>query len=277
LRTALRPFVGRFGWVGAYFAALLMLGTVGYSMIEGWSLSDSLFMSAITATAVGYGEVHTLTDAGRVFTIALMAASIVGLGILWALITAMVVEFDLAGLFRRRRIMRRIQEQSDHFIVCGAGRMGRVVARELLRTGKPFVVIEQDPVRVTGLLEEEPGLLFVEGDATREQTLRAAGIDRAHGLAACLPNDAENLFLVLTARGLKPDMEIVARAYDEESLEKLRRAGANHVISPAVTGAIRMASTLLRPSCPSSTRPPSWDRTSRYVSKRPRYRMAPIS
>jgi voltage-gated potassium channel len=177
-----------------------------------------------------------------------MAASIVGLGFLWALITAMLVELDLGGLLRRRRIMRRIQELSDHYIICGAGRMGRVVVREFHRAGKPFVVIESDPTRASGLLQEEPGLLFIDGDATREHVLRTAGVERAIGLAACLPNDAENLFLCLTARGLKPSLEIVARAYDEESLNKLHRAGANHVISPAVTGAIRMASTLIRPS-----------------------------
>jgi voltage-gated potassium channel len=248
LYNAVRPFFIRFSWVVAYFAALMVVGTVGYASIEEWGWVDAFFMSAITASSVGYGEVHPLTEPGRMFTVALMAASVVGLGVLWALITALLVELDLGGLFRRRRIMRRIRELNNHYIVCGAGRMGRVVARELVASGEPFVIIEQNQECISALLEEEPGLLIIAGDATREHLLRLAGIERARGMAACLPNDAANLFLVLTTRGLVPDMEIVARAYDEESLKKLRRAGANHVISPAVTGAIRVASTLLRPS-----------------------------
>ncbi len=248
LSAVLRPFGPRFAGVTVYFSILFVVGTIGYLSLEGWGLVDAAYMAVLTLTAIGYGEVHPLSPAGRLFTIPIMILSIVGLGILWALITALVVELDLGGMMRRRRAMRRIEELRDHYLVCGGGRMGRVVMRELIASGRPFVVIEADAQRAAALLGEFPDLLLVHGDATREQLLTTAGLGVAKELAACLPGDADNLFLCLTARGLRPNLEIVSRASDEESLDKLRRAGANHVVSPEVTGAVRMASTLLRPS-----------------------------
>ena len=248
LRRTLLPFGKRFFWAFLFSMGVIAAGTAGYVALEKWKSFDAFYMAVVTASSVGYAEVHPLSHAGRVFTVALLALSVVGLGIWWALITAFIVEMDFAGVFRRRRNMKRIESLSDHHIVCGAGRVGRVLVEELATEGVPFVVIEVDPDRAATLRDTGEGVPVIEADATREGTLETAGVVRAKGLAACLSSDADNLLLCLTARGMRPDMEIVARANEEESLEKLRRAGANHVISPPVTGAKRMAASLVRPS-----------------------------
>lgn len=247
LGEALRPFRSRFSWAGLYFLAVFLVGTAGYTLIEGWSWFEALYMSVTTVTSVGFMELRPLSPAGRSFTIVLIFLGLTGLGIWWALITALIVELDLGGVLRRRRMMRSIEDLKNHFIVCGVGRMGRVVVDELQQSGQPFVVIEHNPARLATLLENHPDVLLIEGDATREQILRGARIARASGLAACLADDADNLLVCITARHLNPELTTVARAYNEESVEKLRRAGAEHVISPNQTGGIRMAFSLLRP------------------------------
>jgi len=247
LGEALRPFRHRFSWVGVYFLLVFVIGMAGYAVIEGWGLFEALYMSVTTVTSVGFMEVRPLSPAGRSFTLVLIFLGVTGLGMWWALTTALIVELDLGGVLRRRRIMRSIEELTNHFIVCGVGRMGRVVVDELEQSGQPFVVIEHNPSRLALLLESHPDVLVIEGDATREGTLRGARIERANGLAACLADDADNLLVCITARDLNPDLTTVARAYNEESVEKLRRAGAEHVVSPNRTGGIRMAFSLLRP------------------------------
>lgn len=245
------PFRMRLLWSSVYLVSVLGFGTVGFRYFEGWELIDAVYMTVITMTAVGFMEVHPLSDAGRVFTMFLLGASIVGLGICWALLTAFIVEIDLGGLLGKYRMSKRTDDLKDHYIVCGLGRMGCMVVDEVFATGGNCVVIESSPEReavIAGLRTRHPEVLIIEGDATKEQTLLEARIDTATGLATCLRDDAENLLLCLTARGLRSKIQIVARAYDEESLDKLRRAGANHAISPTVTGAVRMASALLRPS-----------------------------
>ncbi len=213
LGEVLGPFWRRFVWASAYFVAILLVGTVGYRLIERWDWFSSFYMAVTTVSSVGFMEVEPLSPGGRAFTMLLIVFAVTGLGIWWGLTTALIVELDLGGLLRRRRIMKKVSDLTNHFIVCGGGRMGRVVVEELYTTGKPFVVIE-----------------------------------RASGLAACLTDDGENLLLCLTARGMRADMTIVARAAYQESLDKLRRAGADHVMSPIVTGGLRIASMLLRPS-----------------------------
>lgn len=247
-RRTLQPFGRRFAYAALYFAATFLIGTIGYLAIEEWSWFDSLYMSVTTVTSVGFMEVHPLSMAGRSFTLVLIILGLTGLGIWWALITAFIVELDLIGLFRRRKMTREISHLSGHFIVCGLGRMGRVVADEMIQSKVPFVVIEKNPERIRHYEETRPNALVIEDDATREHTLEVARIGTARGLASCLTSDADNLLLCLTARGLRKDLTIVARAYDEESLNKLQKAGADHTISPNRTGGIRMASTLIRPS-----------------------------
>jgi len=247
-REALRPFARRFAWAGAYFLVLTVAGTAGYVLIEGWSWFEALYMTVTTVASVGYGEIRPLSPSGRTFTMVLIVLSITGLGIWWALITALIVELDLGGLLRRRQMSREIEKLSNHFIVCGGGRFGRVVVEEMVKTKIPFVLIEKNPERAARLLSDLPGILVMEDDATKEHTLQAARIQTARGLAACLAEDADNLLVCITAHYMKAELNVVARANDEESLDKLRRAGADHVISPNVTGGIRMASMLIRPS-----------------------------
>ncbi|NIN72621.1 MAG: potassium channel protein [Gemmatimonadetes bacterium] len=247
LAEALRPFWRRFSLAGFYFVIVFLLGSLGYTIIEGWRWIDSLYMAVTTVTSVGFMELYPLSPAGRTFTMVLIFLGITGLGIWWALTTALIVELDLGGVLRRRRRMRSIEALSDHHIVCGVGRMGRVVVAEMLDAKHPFVVIEQDPARIALVRDAQPDLLFIEGDATLERNLEAAQIQKARGLAACLADDAENILVCMTARHLNPELTMVARAYSEESLEKLRRAGAARVVSPNVTGGVRMAFSLLRP------------------------------
>ena len=247
LAEALRPFLRRFGIAGLYFITVFLIGASGYWIIEGWNWFESLYMAVTTVSSVGYMEVRPLSPAGRTFTMVLIFLGVSGLGLWWALTTALIVELDLGGVLRRRRTMRSIEHMKDHYIICGAGRMGRIVVGEMLQAGQPFVVIEQDPARIAAVVDIDPEILVIEGDATREQTLKKARVETAGGLAACLAEDADNLLVCLTAGGLKAGLPMVARAYNEESIGKLRRAGAEHVVSPNQTGGIRMAFTLLRP------------------------------
>jgi voltage-gated potassium channel len=230
-----------------YFLLVFVVGGIGYSLIEGWDWFESLYMAVTTVSSVGFMEVRPLSPAGRTFTIVLIFLGVSGLGIWWALTTALIVELDLGGVLRRRRTMRAIEQMKNHYIICGAGRMGRVVIEEMLQAGHPFVVIEQNPVSIATVNDIDPDVLVIEGDATREQTLKRAQAQAAGGLAACLAEDADNLLVCLTAGDLNNNLPMVARAYNEESIQKLRRAGADHVVSPNQTGGIRMAFTLLRP------------------------------
>jgi len=248
LRGALRRFEKRILGGILYFNAVLAGGMVGYRFIEGWTWFDALYMSVTTATSVGYNEVHPLSNPGRTFTMVLLAFSVVGLGWLWAITTALLIELDLGDVFRRRRMEKRIESLAGHYVVCGAGRVGRVIIGEMVHSGVPMVLVEKSAERIEIVRERYPNLPVVEGDATHDHTLERAGIARAKGLAAALPMDAENLFLCLTARAMSPDLVIAARATDGESVAKMHRAGANHVISPNVTGGVRMVATLLKPS-----------------------------
>lgn len=247
LGEALSPFRIRFALAALYFLVVFLIGTIGYAILEEWAWNEALYMAVTTVTSVGFMEVYPLSSSGRTFTMVLIFLGMTGLGIWWALITALIVELDLGGVLRRRRIMKSIERLSDHYIVCGVGRMGRVVVKEMVEAEIPFVVIEREPGRINQLLDLHSDALIIEGDATREGTLISAQVEKARGLAACLADDADNLLVTITARHLNPDLLTVARAYSEESLEKLRRAGADHVVSPNVTGGIRLAYSLLRP------------------------------
>ena len=241
-------FLPRFLGAAGAFLVLVAIGSAGYLLIEGAPVGDALYMSVITLTAVGYEEVFPLSPGGRVFTGALLASGITCMGVWFALITSFIVELDLKDAFRRRSVTKTIAELEHHVILCGAGRTGRQVAQELAASARGFVVIERDPERIEDLRDHVPDALVVEGDATHDAVLEEAGVGRAAALVACLSADADNLFVCLSARDLAPELTIVARAYEEESVDKLYRAGANHVVSPNVSGAIRMASMILRPT-----------------------------
>lgn len=223
---------------------IIAFGTAGYMGIEGWDFLDALYMTIITLTTVGYREIHALSPQGIAFTIMLIIG---GVGtVLYALSTGakIVLEGELQELFGRRRVEKRIKELKDHYIVCGFGRMGRIICRELKEKKVRFIVVEKQH----DIAQESDDLLIIEGDATQDDTLRDAGIERARGLISVLPTDAENLFVVLSARGMNPGLLIVARAGEEGSEQKLLRAGANRVISPYHIGGLRIAHTVLKPA-----------------------------
>lgn len=188
---------------------ILLIGVIGYHWIEGWSFFDSLYMTVITLATVGYGETHPLSQTGRLFTIFLILG---GMGILlYAIteITAFLVEGEMHGFLRRRKMEKNIQRLSDHYIICGGGRSGQYILDELLKTKRDCVVIEKDPVKARILSEKS--IPVIEGDATEDSILISAGIDRAQGLASALPTDKDNLFTVITARGLNPKLRIVSK------------------------------------------------------------------
>jgi voltage-gated potassium channel len=219
-------------------------GTVGYMLIEGWGFLDALYMTIITITTVGFKEIHELSQKGQIFTIILIIS---GVGtVLYALSNGakFVLEGELQEVFGRQRLEKRLKDLKDHYIICGYGRMGKIIAKELRHEKLLFVVIEKN---VT-ILDEKDDTLVLQGDATNDELLKRAGIEKAKCLISVLPTDAENLYVVLSARGLNPSLLIVARAGEEGSGRKLLRAGADRVVSPYYIGGLRIAHTVLKPA-----------------------------
>ncbi len=243
----LRTFTFRALLTAAYFAVVIGLGTAGYMWIEGWEFGDAIYMTIITITAVGYEEVSPLTADGRIFTGLLLALGMTGLGIWFALVTAFLVELDLRDTYIRRRMDKSIAGLRDHYLLCGAGRTGHRVAEALATSKEDFVIIERDPERVAKLIDAHPDIPIIEGDATEDGMLKRAGIEAARGLVTTLSEDADNLYVCLSARALRPDLNIVSRANADESADKLRLAGADHVVSPIVSGALQMSAFLTQP------------------------------
>jgi len=219
-------------------------GTIGYMVIEGWNFRDSLFMTVTTLTTVGYGEVHDLSPGGEVFTIVLLTLGVGTILYLLSALAKIVLEGELTQIIGRSRLERKIKDLENHYIVCGYGRMGRTVVKELASNGKDIIIIEKEPV--DSALKDD--LVIVEGDATKDDVLLEAGIERAQGLISVLPTDAENLFVVLSARVLKPGLLIYTRAGDESSEKKILRAGADRVVSPYHTGGMRIANMIIKPA-----------------------------
>jgi len=230
----------------ALLVAVFAGGTIGYVLIERWNAWDAFYMTVITVTTVGYGEVHRLSLAGQVFTVFLLIGGVGAALYNFTLLATVIVEGGLPRRLRRRRQQRMLETVKDHFIICGYGRIGSIVAQQLRRQRVPCVVIERDPVRLQEAIEN--GELAVEADASREEVLKRVGIDRARGLIAVVGTDAENVYAVLSARVLRPDLFIVGRAETEDATIKLKRAGADRVISPYQIGAVQIAQTALRPA-----------------------------
>jgi voltage-gated potassium channel len=225
---------------------LVAFGSVGYTLIEGWPLMDSLYMNLITFSTVGYGEVHPVSQPGRFFTLILIV-----LGASFFLyVIGNVVQFLVEGRIRiilgRRKLDKKINQLNNHFIVCGYGRMGRAFCRYLTQKNLDFVVIEKNANRVP--IMDEDGILYIVGGATEESTLLKAGIERASNLITALGTDPENVFLVLLAKGINPDIYVVARASQNAIKKPLYAARADVVVSPFDIGARRMAHAILRPN-----------------------------
>lgn len=225
---------------------ILVTGTAGYMIIEDWRFLDALYMTIITISTVGYREVNQVGDIGRVFTIFLV---LIGVGFTFYVMAA-VVQFMVEGRVRiimgRRRLDKQIDRLKNHYIVCGYGRIGRVLCRNLQRTPYDLVVVEKNPDLIPVM--DKDGILYVASDAADEANLLKAGIRRARGLVAALATDTDNVFLVLSARQLAPELNIIARASQEGAKNKLRAAGANSVESPYEMGAASMAHRIIRPT-----------------------------
>ena len=225
---------------------ILFAGTAGYMIIEEWRFLDALYMTIITISTVGYREVNQVGDVGRIFTICLV---LVGVGFTFYVMAA-VVQFMVEGRVRiimgRRRLDKKIDRLKNHYIVCGYGRIGRVLCRNLQKTGYDLVVVEKNPDLVPVM--DADGVLYVSGDAADEANLIKAGIERAKGIVAVLATDTDNVFLVLSARQLAPGLTIIARASQEGAKSKLQAAGANSVESPYEMGAASMAHRIMRPT-----------------------------
>ena len=230
----------------ALLFCIVAAGTAGYMVIEGWSAWDAFYMTIITVTTVGYREVHPLSRAGEVHTVAVLIFGVGAALYAFTLVATIVVEGGLPKRLQRRRQERMLESIKDHFIICGYGRIGSTVARQFQRQQVPYVVIERDPERLHAAIDE--GSLALEGDASREDVLRRGGISRARGFIAAVGTDAENVYAVLSARVLRPDLFIVSRAETEDASMKLKRAGADRVISPYQIGAVQIAQTALRPA-----------------------------
>lgn len=226
-----------------FLAIVLVSGTIGYALIEGWSWGDSLYMTFITLTTIGFREVHTLSEAGRFFTILI---GLTGIGSVAFIATRTAQVLLNTQAFRYRTMMRSIDSTSDHYILAGHGRIGQRIARDLKRNDVPFVVIEMREEREDDL--EAQGYKYLIGDAEKEDVLEEAGIKRAKGLILTLPEDRANVFATLVARELNPDLFIMVRTDTNANRRKLIRAGADKVVAPYEIGADRMAQVLLRPS-----------------------------
>lgn len=226
---------------------VLAVGVTGYCIIEGWRILEALYMTVITIATVGYMEVHPLSDAGRIFTIFLIMGGTSILIYAGGSLIAFVVEGELTGILGRRKMEKQISQLNEHYIVCGAGRTGRYVVEEFLQTKTKFVVIENNIEQLKKISGFE-NLLYIQGDATYDATLRLAGIEKAKGLVTALPEDKDNLFVTLTAKSINPNLRIVAKATEEETAYKLKIAGASSVVSPNYIGGLRMASETLRPA-----------------------------
>jgi voltage-gated potassium channel len=227
----------------ALLISIVVGGTIGFHFTEGWPLWRAFYVTVLGITTV---DLPPMSVAGQAFTVVLLFAGVSTALYTFTLLATVVVEGGLPKRLQRRRVGRMLDTIKDHFIVCGYGRIGSIVAERFRRQGVPYVVVERDPERLQAAIDA--GALAIEADASREDALKRVGIDRARGLIAAVGTDAENVYAVLTARVLRPDLFIVGRAETEDATEKLKRAGADRVISPYQIGAVQIAQTALRPA-----------------------------
>ncbi|OQY28656.1 MAG: hypothetical protein B6244_06315 [Candidatus Cloacimonetes bacterium 4572_55] len=227
----------------------LIIGSVGFMAIEGWSFIDSFYMTIITLSTVGYGEVSPLSHEGRLFTIFLIVIGTVTIFVLIGVISSYFLEINLSGTFQRKRMLKKIEKLKDHYVICGAGSVGEQIIARFCHSKIKFVVVEQRDEEIAALFEKYVDFkYFVLGDATDEDALNRAGIESAKGIITTLATDADNLFVTITAKDLSPGIKIVSRAVDPSAVKKLRRAGAHHVISPNIISGERMAAVIIKPN-----------------------------
>jgi voltage-gated potassium channel len=241
----MKRLIRRLIYIGLALLVTLLIGTLGFVFIEGYPPFDAFYMSLITVSTVGYGEIHTLSTAGRIFNSFLIVFGVSTMFFAIGAMTQTIIELELGEVFDKRRAKRMIDKLQNHYIVCGYGRVGRSAAAELQRAGASFVVVDRNREKIERALPA--GMLGMVADSTRDQTLKEAGIERAAGLIAALTTDADNLFVILSAKALNPNLKVAVRVSEEDSEEKLRRAGADTVFAPYGITGYRLAQSLLRP------------------------------
>ncbi len=225
---------------------LLSFGIGGYIWVEGYTPLEALYMTIITLTTVGFGEVHPLGARGRIFTILLILLGAGFVAYNLAYFTRLLLDGDLLEIYRRRKLSKTVKRLKGHYIICGYGQMGQIIAQQLLDHEVPIIVVDNGEQVVSRLREK--GIVYIEGDATEEEHLIAAGIHQARGLVAVVNRDTDNVFIVLTARDLNKDLFICARASSSGTEKRLVKAGADRVVSPYASGALRIAHNILRPT-----------------------------
>lgn len=219
-------------------------GTLGFWLFEPLNWFDALWMTVITLMTVGYGDVVPQTTVGRIFAMTLTPIGVIIAGYAIGVVTSIILDDKISGTFRRHRMEKAIGKLNGHVIICGIGRVGLQVMNQLLQENKRIVIVD---IQASGKLKETPNILYIEGNATEDEVLYKAGIENAEGLITTLPEDADNVFVTLTAKGINPAIKVVARAERSESEDKLRRAGADKVINPSNIGGRRLAMSILRP------------------------------
>ena len=238
----------RFGLILLLIFIVIFGGTIGYGIIEGLPFIDAFYMTIITITTVGFKEVVVLSNTGKIFTIILI---LTGIGVITtgiSFIFSSIMEGTFSEVMRRQRMEKKSAKIKDHFIICGSGAVGEDVINEFIHSKTPFIVIDKQKSIIEVLLKEFPKIIYVIGDATDEEILKSARIEKAKGIIAVLGSDVNNLYICLTARSLNPKLKIIARAVESEAIDKLKKAGADYVFSPEKIGGIRLAAAALRPS-----------------------------
>jgi voltage-gated potassium channel len=225
----------------------MLIGTIGFHVIEGWSFLDCLYMTVITIFTVGFKEVRVLSPQGQIFTIFVILGGVGTAIFAFTKIAEIAFEGGINKFWRRRRMEKELKNLKDHYIICGHGRMGKIVKERLQEEKLPFVVIDNKEEQLEDI-KQTNSCLFIEGDATHEDILTKAGIKKAKGLAALLPTDADNLYLVLSAKLINPSLFILSKAMDEEAEKKILQIGANKVVSPYKLSGLKIAQGLIRPT-----------------------------
>jgi voltage-gated potassium channel len=242
----------RFVWAGAILVAIIVIGTVGYWFIGGrqYSFVDTLYMTVITITTIGFAEIINLSGnvGGRIFTIFIAISGVGTMAYIVTNITALIVEGQLTESFRRRKMEKIAGNSKDHYIICGLGSVGSYIANELHDTKRPHVIVDSNKENIVKRLESLQDEVFIEGDATDSNVLLKAGVQKAAGLFAVTGDDNQNLVVSLTAKQLNPRLKVVVRCHDVRNSAKMKKAGADAVVSPAAIGGLRMASEMLRPT-----------------------------
>lgn len=227
---------------------LLIAGTLGFTLIEQLTPMEALYMTVITMSTVGYGTFGELSQTGMIFTILLIISSAGTFLYAVSTITTFVIEGEIQNIFQQYRVNKKVSKLKDHIIICGLGRNGREAALELNRQNQAFIIIEKSEKTIKEFVDHHEGILAIQGDGTQEEVLEEAGIEHASGLISTLSTDAENVYITLTARTLSPRIQIIARASNESTISKLKRAGANEVIVPNMIGGRKMANLITRPA-----------------------------